>query len=230
MPTVTSHPFYIKTTSNLERTVIRDKLGRLVQYFSRFLSWYAAQKGLSPLVVERLKSLTKNISLARKLFRVGKPLNNIKALAGLLSSRSSIPLLWIAGIGKNVGTGAFLTLDSLAWLNSTGAYKFRPRTAARLTTLQNRFWAISLVSALIEASFKAYRADAQLRALSRESEKDTPAILKASELRKTEIVHAVWQVLDLSIPLTALGISGLNDGAVGLAGAITAYLGLRELW
>lgn len=181
-------------------------------------------------MVQRLKLLTKNVSAARKLFRAAKPLNNIKALVGLLSARSSNPLLWVAGIAKNVGTTGFLSLDTLAWINNGGVYKFRPRTAARLTTAQNRFWAVALVGALVEAAFKSYHADAQLRALSQESEKDTTAISKARELRKREITHVVWQVLDLSIPLTALGVTGFNDGIVGLAGTITAYLGIRELW
>ena len=49
-----------------ERTSGRDKLCRVVQYGSKFVSWLLEQESLSPQLVDKLRSLETSISTARK--------------------------------------------------------------------------------------------------------------------------------------------------------------------
>lgn len=49
-----------------EKTSGRDKLCRLVQYGSKFVSWLLELESLSPDLVARLRSLENAISTARK--------------------------------------------------------------------------------------------------------------------------------------------------------------------
>lgn len=229
-PLILNHPLYEQTIKNLERTTVRDKLLRLVQYFSRFLSYYCYRKGYSVAVVEQLKALTTHLSLARKAFRVGKPLNAFKALVFEFGNQTAPSVLHIASILRNLGSGTFLTLDTLIFLNVTGAYKFKPGTAKLISDTANKFWLLSILANIGEAAYRYHVETHRIRVLQADEKASTVEIRKAGAQRYQSARMLVSNLLDSIIPMTALSIIDADEGLVGLAGTITAYLGLKDLW
>lgn len=229
MPCLTEHPLYAKTLSNLERTVVRDKLLRLVQYFSRFMAYYAYRKGYSKNVIQRFEVIKKQLSLARKLFRVGKPFGALKAFLAELRNQTADPVIHFTTLARNFGYGGYLTLDILNWAQSVKVTNFSPKNAHLLSTWANRLWLLSTLSQLVAALYNMYRADAKLRSLG-SSEKDE-AVRKQTEAQIKKLrVQSLWYFLDSCIPATSLGFTPLDDGALGVCGVITSYLGLKAAW
>ncbi|MBQ5154045.1 hypothetical protein EGM85_12395 [Macrococcus caseolyticus] len=229
-PLILNHPLYNQTIKNLERTTVRDKLLRLVQYFSRFLSYYCYRKGYSVAIVDQLKTLTKHLSLARKAFRIGKPLIAFKALAFELGNQTAPSVLHIASILRNLGSGTFLTLDTLVFLNITGAYKFKPATAKLIGDTANKFWLQSMLANIGEAIYRTHVETHRIKLLRADEKASLVEIKKAEAERYQSLRMLVWNLLDSLIPLTALSVIDANEGIVGLAGTFTAYLGLKDLW
>lgn len=108
----------------------KDKLYRLVQYFSRFLAHHisilsdAAQK--SPELAIRLRRLVGAIGLARKrkpliwlfifaVFRVGKWLEECRIIRKAFTIANATERLLC--IGKAVGLACWLFLDTFQWVS-----------------------------------------------------------------------------------------------------------------
>lgn len=227
MSSVTNHPLYIKTVQSLERTVVRDKLMRLVQYFSRFLTYWAYRKGYSKSSLVRIKALQTHLGMSRKIMRSGKFLGNIRAFVAELANKTGDPVLHVTNLGKDLGMAAFLFFDTLQWLQATGVKRFSPEWLTIINQTGSRGWLLSLVSSFIQAAYILYRSDAKERALTQEPEKDAAAIKKVEAEKAKAKYLLLWHALDMTIPASTLGLVNLDDGIVGLAGAITAWFGLK---
>jgi len=227
---ILSHPQYSKTVSNLERTVVRDKLARLVQYFSRFLSYYAYRKGFSAEVVSQLKAISGYFSLSRKIFRLGKPIGLFRAVIRELSNHTGSRVKHYANLGRNVGQFGFLGLDGLILLQLVGAHKFKPAQLKTIQTYSNRFWLLSMVSNIVDAAYSSYVETLRIRALSQDVDSSDDEFKLATTERKKQLTVLIWNIVDTVIPSTALGLVAGNDGICGLAGTFTSYLGLLQAW
>lgn len=225
-----NHPLYVRTVSNLERTAVRDKLLRLVQYFSRFLGYYLYRKGFPVSVVAHLKALNSSLSLARKAFRAGKPLANFRTALLELGNHTSDKVLHLTSIGKNLSQGFYLTFDTLNFLTSTKSVKFSPARTKQFNTFANRFWFLAVASGFLDALYRAYTSKSQLNALSVDEKATPEEKQKVKQNIKKQLRLMVWNALDVVIPLNNLGAISLDDGVVGLAGSITAFMGLQDLW
>ncbi|KAF9183622.1 Peroxisomal membrane protein PMP27 [Haplosporangium sp. Z 767] len=222
---------WIKFTAT---TVGRDKIYRLVQYFSRFLAWYFMRQGYSKETVARFNNLKKTLGLSRKLMRFGKPVEHLEQAAKATSVKDEF--LRFCAVGKQLSYAGYLTFDALIFLDGAGAYKFK--NIKRYTELANKFWlagiAFSLIAGLYKTRHIAIRRETAVRGLRRqgESEKaDARADLKLLANEQHAVSKQLLQDgLDILIPSTGLGYLDLDDGVIGLVGTATSLMGAKTQW
>lgn len=230
MSLLVNHPSYQKSVKLLETTVGREKLMRLVQYWSQFLSFVLYRQGYSKTTYLFWKKLQVQLGLARKLFRAGMPLSLIQNAVAAAHNQTEDPVLRFTTIGRQLGLAGFLSLDSLMWLNNSNVYKFNNVGANKIQRLSMQFWLASLAFSVANWAYKYNRTAKAQQALLSESEKDAASLKKVAYEKYDASLHLVWDLADTTIPLSALGYVGLDDGIVGLAGLFTSILALKGLW
>ncbi|CAN6903485.1 unnamed protein product [Brassica oleracea] len=101
----------------LNKAEARDKICRAIQYGSKFVS--DGQPGTA-------QNVDKSTSLARKVFRLFKFVNDLHALISPVPKGTPLPLA-LLGKSKNALLSTFLFLDQIVWLGRTGIYKNKER-------------------------------------------------------------------------------------------------------
>ncbi|KAH6767434.1 peroxin 11c [Perilla frutescens var. hirtella] len=102
----------------LGKAEARDKICRAIQYGSKFLS--NGEPGTA-------QNVDKTTSLARKVFRLFKFINDLHGLISPNAPGTPLPLI-LLGKSKNALLSTFLFLDQIVWLGRTGIYKNKERT------------------------------------------------------------------------------------------------------
>ncbi|MCD7461167.1 Peroxisomal biogenesis factor [Datura stramonium] len=102
----------------LNKAEARDKICRAIQYGSKFLS--NGEPGTA-------QNVDKSTSLARKVFRLFKFINDLHGLISPSAPGTPLPLI-LLGKSKNALLSTFLFLDQFVWLGRTGIYKNKERT------------------------------------------------------------------------------------------------------
>nr|AWK29762.1 peroxisomal membrane protein 11D [Solanum lycopersicum] len=102
----------------LNKAEARDKICRAIQYGSKFVS--NGEPGTA-------QNVDKSTSLARKVFRLFKFINDLHGLISPPAPGTPLPLI-LLGKSKNALLSTFLFLDQFVWLGRTGIYKNKERT------------------------------------------------------------------------------------------------------
>uniref|UniRef100_A0A0D6R6W4 Peroxisomal membrane protein 11C n=1 Tax=Araucaria cunninghamii TaxID=56994 RepID=A0A0D6R6W4_ARACU len=102
----------------LNKAEARDKICRAIQYGSKFLS--NGEPGTA-------QNVDKSTSLARKVFRLFKFVNDLHALISPVPKATPLPLV-LLGKSKNALLSTFLALDQIVWAGRTGIYKNKEHT------------------------------------------------------------------------------------------------------
>lgn len=102
----------------LNKAEARDKICRAIQYGSKFLS--NGEPGTA-------QNVDKSTSLARKVFRLFKFVNDLHSLISPTPQGTPLTLI-LLGKSKNALLSTFLFLDQIVWLGRTGIYKNKERT------------------------------------------------------------------------------------------------------
>ena len=148
-------------------TVGRDKLLRTVQYFARFYAWYLFRTNGTPGEVAPWESVKKTLGTARKLLRVGKNVEHLKAAAAAADAVATMdPVLRYAAVGRQLGYAGYLTLDMATLGEAIGFRKPTPRTK----TLQReayRFWAMGLLCSVVAQAYTLWRLREREKAVDR---------------------------------------------------------------
>lgn len=101
----------------LNKAEARDKICRAIQYGSKFLS--NGEPG-------KAQNVDKTTSLARKVFRLFKFVNDLHALISPTPQGTPLPLV-LLGKSKNALLSTFLFLDQFVWLGRTGIIENKER-------------------------------------------------------------------------------------------------------
>jgi len=189
----------------------RDKLGRTVQYFARFLNGYLAEmvkkdasfKGAH----EKAVALQGAFATARRTDRIGKELNSMPALVKALKAGD-----WPEVVHK-VSLTTFLMIDRYAWLCQAKLVKqdHKPiiKRALKFLTLS---WTIMLVRHI-----RTYLK------LSSSLTNDAASAQKASE----EITAKKWEIFKhILCVVQGVHISGMyehHDMLAGVCGMYTSF-------
>ncbi|KAH7692406.1 Peroxisomal biogenesis factor 11 protein [Dioscorea alata] len=122
----------------LNKTEARDKICRAIQYGSKFLS--NGQPGTA-------QDVDKSTSLARKVFRLFKFVNDLHALISPPSEGTPLPLI-LLGKSKNMLLSTFLLLDQVVWAGRTGIYKKNEQYLSKVKQSNDRL--LSLIKSSMD--------------------------------------------------------------------------------
>ncbi|KAJ3987548.1 peroxisomal biogenesis factor 11 [Lentinula detonsa] len=219
-------------------TLGRDKAYRAIQYFARFYAWFLLSRGEKESAA-RWNALKTHLATARKLLRLGKPLEHLQA--ALKAALASGPAgEQITTIGRQIGYFGYLSFDALVWVNAVKFYSFSPETSTKISKLANRFWLAGIVLSILNGALKNVRLAKEGRRLKRSMAMPEKAVGQeaAEETRLSTVLASrdatrqqlVIDLLDLWIPATALGISSMNDGVLGIFGVITSVMAGQKQW
>jgi len=219
-------------------TLGRDKTYRAVQYFARFCAWYLLSKG-DKSDAARWTALKSHLGTARKLMRLGKPMEHLQA--ALRATFSSGPINeTITTIARQIGYFGYLSTDAVVWAHSIKFITLNPEKAKKLTKISFRFWLAGIVFSLSHGVLKAARLAREVKTLQKNKvwgEKDL-AEEAARETRLNVIETArdnnrkqlVIDLLDVWIPATGAELLNMNEGTLGMLGLISSLLGAKAQW
>ncbi|KAG7099335.1 hypothetical protein E1B28_001192 [Marasmius oreades] len=230
------HPTVSKSLKYGSTTVGRDKAYRALQYFARFYAWYLLSRGERDLSA-RWNSLKSHLAIARKLLRLGKPMEHLQAAIRACLSTAN-PVEQVATIGRQLGYFGYLTLDAVVWANTIRFVTLKPETATKVTTFSNRFWLTGVLFSIANGVAKNSRLALETKKLQHGSNEIDLSEKAGRETRLSAVSAARNQtrqqllidMLDLWIPATNTGLTNLNDGVLGAFGLITSVLGAHQQW
>ncbi|KAF1823830.1 peroxisomal biogenesis factor 11 [Dissoconium aciculare CBS 342.82] len=223
------HPAVSHFNRFVATTVGRDKALRTIQYFARFLAWYTYRTNHPQTTVAIFETTKKQFGSVRKAMRLGKFVEHFKAAAVAADNKSLDPVLRYLAIGRQLGYAFYLSLDAIAYIDSSGIYKFA--SGPRLAQEAYRAWWTGLVCNILASVYTLYNLQAATK-----KKADSADAEKAVELKKLQSTSRATQLqlfsdlCDFTIPSTALGFITLDDGLVGLAGTTSSIIGLRSAW
>jgi hypothetical protein len=147
-PTVAHYLRFVATT------VGRDKLLRTIQYFARFYAWYLLRTNATKAQIAPWDVTKKQFGLTRKILRVGKNVEHLKAAVVAADTKSLDSFLRYAAIGRQIGYAGYLTFDSAALPDAAGIRKWEK--AKTLQAYGYRFWAMGLVFSITSQLYTLY--------------------------------------------------------------------------
>ncbi|TGJ78680.1 hypothetical protein E0Z10_g10080 [Xylaria hypoxylon] len=225
-PTVSHYLKFVATTTG------RDKVLRLLQYFARFYSWYLLRTNATRAEIAPYEGIKKSFGQARKLLRVGKNVEHVKAAAAAFDSittaKSGDPVLKYAALGRQLGYAGYLTADMLTVPTTLNIRKWDG--AKRAGREAYRFWTVGLACSVVAQLYTLH----QLR--QREAKldlKEGEGVVEAKKIaleRYSSRLQLLSDLCDLTAPTSALGWTNFDDGFVGLAGTVSSLIGIINQW
>ncbi|XP_057981598.1 peroxisomal membrane protein 11C [Malania oleifera] len=202
----------------LNKAEARDKICRAIQYGSKFLS--SGEPGTA-------QNVDKSTSLARKVFRLFKFVNDLHALISPTPEGTPLPIV-LLGKSKNALLSTFLFLDQIVWLGRTGIYKNKER-AELIGRISLFCWmGSSICNTLVEVG-ELGRLSASVKKLERDlknsdkyNNEQYRAKLKKSNERSLNLVKAVMDIVVAVglLQLTPKKVTPRVTGAFGLASSL----------
>ncbi|CAG8978690.1 hypothetical protein HYALB_00004673 [Hymenoscyphus albidus] len=221
-PTVDHYLKFVATT------VGRDKLLRTLQYFSRFYAWYLFRTNATPGEIAPFEAIKKQFALARKLMRIGKNVEHLKAAAIASNSKSLDPIIKYCAVGRQLGYAGYLTLDAATVPDVAGIRKFEG--AARLAKEAYRCWMFGLLFSTMSSVYSLYGLRQQQARIDKKDGEGVVTLKRIEKERAAINLQLISDLCDLTIPTSAIGLIGFDDGFVGLAGTVSSLLGLYSQW
>ncbi|KAK9479109.1 peroxisomal biogenesis factor 11 [Lipomyces japonicus] len=222
------HPSISHLLRFFDTTVGRDKLMRVVQYFARFYLAYLSRTGGAKLTIDAWRVLMGQFSTARKILRVGKPLQHVKAAATAFDNKTADAVIRYAQVGRQLAYAAYLSTDALVLLNGTKVYALK--NPQRIQRLYYKFWLAGIIFSVSGTVYKLVGLSKREASLAKQSEKDFAAIKKVKTDKANTTQQIVLDVLDSSIPLSGLQYISIDDGLVGIAGIVSSLIGATAQW
>ncbi|KUI62214.1 Peroxisomal membrane protein PMP27 [Cytospora mali] len=224
------HPSVAHYQRFVATTVGRDKILRTLQYFARFYAWYLYRTNGSPKEIAPWDAIKKQFGLIRKVMRVGKNIEHLKAAAVAADAKAGTidPVLKYATVGKQLGYAGYLTLDMATVLDAAGIRK--SESAKRFQRESYRFWAMGLVCSVLAQLYTLYQLKQREAKVDKKEGEGVVESKRIAKERSTSQLQLISDLCDLTVPSTALGWVALDDGIVGLAGTLSSLIGIATQW
>ncbi|KAK6939041.1 Peroxisomal biogenesis factor 11 [Dillenia turbinata] len=208
----------------LNKAEARDKICRAIQYGSKFLS--NGEPGTA-------QNVDKSTSLARKVFRLFKFVNDLHALISPTAPGTPLPLV-LLGKSKNALLSAFLFLDQIVWLGRTEIYKNKER-AELIGRISLFCWLGSSVCTTLVELGELGRLSASMKKLEREL-KDSDKYqnqfyqekLKKSNERTLALVKAGMDIV-VAVGLLQLAPKKVTPRVTGAFGLVSSVISCYQL-
>ncbi|KAI0307775.1 peroxisomal biogenesis factor 11 [Multifurca ochricompacta] len=229
------HPTSSAILKVLGTTLGRDKVYRATQYFARFLAWYLISRGHKAEAV-RWNVLKGHLAIARKLLRLGKPLEHLQAALRAAQTTGYVKEQ-LATIARQLAYFGYLTYDTVVWANTIRFITLKSETSQKVQKIANRFWLAGILFSITHAVFKAGRLTKETRKARRLDEKNVgEENARESRLRGLHAMRAdtrrqfIIDIFDVWLPASNLGLVNVNDGVLGIFGFISSVLALQAQW
>ncbi|KAH7312237.1 peroxisomal biogenesis factor 11 [Stachybotrys elegans] len=229
--TLIHHPSVAHYLRFVATTVGRDKLLRAIQYFARFYAWYLTRTDALKASVAPYDALKKQLGLTRKIMRIGKNVEHLKAAAQAADPKNAAladPVLRYTAVGRQLGYAGYLSLDSATVLDAAGVRKWD-----RAKTLQReafRFWAMGLTFSVVAQLYTLYRLNQREAAIDKKDGEGVVESKRIARERAASRLQLLSDLCDFTIPASALSLANLDDGFVGLAGTLSSIIGIYTQW
>ncbi|KAG5933831.1 hypothetical protein E4U53_000855 [Claviceps sorghi] len=227
--TLAYHPTVAHYLRFVATTVGRDKLLRTIQYFARFYAWYLLRTNATRAQIAPWDAAKKQFGLTRKILRVGKNIEHLKAaVVATAAHRPQDALLRYASVGRQLGYAGYLTFDAAAVPDAAGIRKWHGAKTSQAYAY--RFWAVGLVCSIAAQLYTQYRLRQREARIDR---KDGEGVVESKRIafeRAASRLQLVSDLCDLTVPASALGWVGFDDGFVGLAGTLSSLIGVYGQW
>ncbi|GAB4861832.1 Peroxisomal membrane protein 11D [Ancistrocladus abbreviatus] len=208
----------------LNKAEARDKICRAIQYGSKFLS--NGDAGTA-------QNVDKSTSLARKVFRLFKFVNDLHALISPVP-RGTPLLLILLGKSKNALLSTFLFLDQIVWLGRTGIYKNKER-AELIGRISLYCWmGSSICSTLVEIgelgrlSVSMKKLEKDLKGSDKYKNEQYRAKLQNSNERSLALVKAAMDIV-VAVGLLQLAPKKITPRVTGAYGFATSLISCYQL-
>ncbi|KUI69467.1 Peroxisomal membrane protein PMP27 [Cytospora mali] len=224
------HPSVAHYQRFVATTVGRDKILRTLQYFARFYAWYLYRTNGSPKEIAPWDAIKKQFGLVRKVMRVGKNIEHLKAAAVAADAKAGTidPVLKYTTVGRQLGYAGYLTLDMATVLDAAGIRK--SESAKRFQREAYRFWAMGLVCSVLAQLYTLYQLKQREAKVDKKEGEGVVESKRIAKERSTSQLQLMSDLCDLTVPSSALGWVALDDGIVGLAGTLSSLIGMATQW
>lgn len=203
----------------LSKAEARDKICRTIQYGSKFIS--GGEAGVA-------QQVDKSTSLARKVFRLLKSVNELEALLKPTAKNTPLPLV-LLGKSKNALMATFLALDQVVWAGRTGIYKNKERTELISKISLYCYLGGCTCNSLLEASLLM----ALLFDGKKGNKEQSPEVTELQKEEKTErLLNLIKASLDIvvAIGLLQLAPNKVTPRVTGAFGFVTSLISCYQLF
>jgi predicted AlkP superfamily phosphohydrolase/phosphomutase len=223
------HPALAHWLRFVATTVGRDKLLRTLQYFSRFYAWYLYRTNRPQSAIDPYNAVKKQFGTTRKIMRIGKFLEHLKAASVALDNKSLVdPVLRYLAVGRQLGYAGYLTLDTVSVVDAIGFRKLE--SAKRLQESAYRAWGAGLLCSALAGLYTLFRLQEKEKSVDRKEGEGVVEAKKIEKERAAARIQLVSDLCDLTIPASAIGLVTLDDGLIGIAGTVSSLIGLWSQW
>ncbi|KAK3034888.1 hypothetical protein RJ639_033251 [Escallonia herrerae] len=208
----------------LNKAEARDKICRAIQYGSKYLS--NGEPGTA-------QNVDKSTSLARKVFRLFKFVNDLHGLISPTPQGTPLPLV-LLGKSKNALLSTFLFLDQIVWLGRTGIYKNKER-ADLIGRISLFCWMGASISTTLVEVGELGRLSASMRKLEKDLKNTDKykndqyrAKLQKSNERSLALVKAAMDIV-VAVGLLQLAPKKVNPRVTGAFGFVSSLISCYQL-
>uniref|UniRef100_A0A7N0T024 Peroxisomal biogenesis factor 11 n=1 Tax=Kalanchoe fedtschenkoi TaxID=63787 RepID=A0A7N0T024_KALFE len=208
----------------LNKAEARDKICRAIQYGSKFVS--NGQPGTA-------QNVDKSTSLARKVFRLFKFINDLHALISPVPQGTPISLV-LLGKSKNALLSTFLFLDQIVYLGRTGIYKNKER-AELLGRISLFCWMGSSCCATLVEAGEIGRLSASMKKIERNhrdgdlfQNEQYHAKLQQSRERSLALIKSALDIF-VAVGLLQLSPKKVTPRVTGALGFTTSLISCYQL-
>ncbi|KAG5928746.1 hypothetical protein E4U42_008073, partial [Claviceps africana] len=127
-----------------------------------------------------------------------------------------------------LGYAGYLTFDAAAVPDAAGIRKWQGAKTSQAYAY--RFWAAGLVCSIAAQLYTQYRLRQREARIDR---KDGEGVVESKRIafeRAASRLQLISDLCDFTIPASALGWVGFDDGFVGLAGTLSSLIGVYGQW
>lgn len=201
------------------KTAGRDKIYRLIQYASKFISGSLDMNNKD--TIAKVKALESTLSIARKTYRLGKFIDMIQAALKCMNHKD--PVLKFLISTSHLCSAGFLFYDSLSWAAKAKITTGDPKKWSKYSTT---LWMISSILKLLRDFYELQKI-IQMRSCNSYHEKEV--YLSIIKYDKRLIVDFLKNLSDLIIAMQSSGNLSVSQSTVGLCGIVSSALGILEI-
>jgi len=192
-------------------------------------SYLLQQAGAGAHWVDRAKTLDKQTSTSRKLFRLGKSLDMIVGAVRAQDIHHD-NILRVLITCRRLTYTIYYVIDHITWAARLGLYKSTPKEWSKF---QAKFWVIALVFGLLRNLYDILNLIFVPKTKQDEGEESFPkgsTVATRLMSRPQVLLDTVKNSADFLLPFNVMGVIELNAGVAGLLGLISSIAGAAPVW